>query len=97
MDKEKTVLENQDLLLEVHSHGGELTRIYDKNHDREVLWEGKAEVWGRHAPILFPFIGKLYEGKYRFRGRLTPWQPMGLPGIWNLNCCPGRRIRYGMA
>ena len=47
MDKEKTVLENQDLLLEVHSHGGELTRIYDKNHDREVLWEGKAEVWGR--------------------------------------------------
>ena len=77
MDKEKTVLENQDLLLEVHSHGGELTRIYDKNHDREVLWEGKAEVWGRHAPILFPFIGKLYEGKYRFRGQAYPMAAHG--------------------
>ncbi|MDO4329617.1 MAG: aldose 1-epimerase family protein [Lachnospiraceae bacterium] len=61
-------LENQDLLIEVQAFGGELSRIYDKNHQREVLWEGRPEIWGRHAPILFPFIGKLYDGKYRFQG-----------------------------
>lgn len=61
-------LENQDLLIEVQASGGELSRIYDKNHQREVLWEGRPEIWGRHAPILFPFIGKLYGGTYRFQG-----------------------------
>lgn len=65
----KTKLENESLLLEVAAHGGELSRIYDKQHQREVLWEGTPSIWGRHAPILFPFIGKLFEGKYRFQGK----------------------------
>lgn len=68
MEREKTILENQDLLLEINAHGGELARIYDKRNGRDVLWEGDPAVWGRHAPVLFPFIGKLYEGKYRFGG-----------------------------
>lgn len=69
MEHTNTVLENQDLLLEIHAHGGELARIYDKNHNREVLWEGLPQIWGRHAPVLFPFIGKLFGGKYRFKGK----------------------------
>ena len=77
MENKKTVLENQDLLLEIHSHGGGLTRIYDKNHCREVLWEGTPTIWGRHAPILFPFIGKLYGGTYRFEGKEYPMSAHG--------------------
>lgn len=26
-------------------------------------------MWNRHAPILFPFVGKVVNGKYRFAGR----------------------------
>ncbi|MCI8948613.1 MAG: aldose 1-epimerase family protein [Lachnospiraceae bacterium] len=77
MENKKTVLENQELLLEINSHGGELTRIYDKNHCREVLWEADPEIWGRHSPILFPFIGKSYEGKYRFNGKEYPMTAHG--------------------
>ena len=69
MGDTKTRLENESLLLEVAAHGGELSRIYDKKHQREVLWEGTPSIWGRHSPILFPFIGKLFEGKYRFQGK----------------------------
>lgn len=65
-------LENQDLIIEVQAAGGELSRIYDKNHNREVLWEGRPEIWGRHAPILFPFIGRQYGGIYRFQGTEYP-------------------------
>ncbi|HIT42940.1 MAG TPA: hypothetical protein IAB60_12755, partial [Candidatus Caccovicinus merdipullorum] len=38
--RDKTVLENQNLLVEINAWGSELARIYDKTHDREVIWEG---------------------------------------------------------
>lgn len=64
-DGQVFTLENDDLLVTVDRLGAELTRIYDKKAGRDVLWSAKPEIWGRHAPILFPFIGKSYEGKYR--------------------------------
>lgn len=57
-------LENDELLVTVARHGAELTSIYDKRAGRDVFWEADPSVWGRHAPVLFPFIGKCYEGKY---------------------------------
>lgn len=77
MSEARTTLENQDLQIEISSHGSELVRIYDKNHQREVLWEGKPEVWGRHAPILFPFIGKCADGTYRHEGKAYPMTAHG--------------------
>lgn len=77
MGEGKVRLENQELLIEVNAFGGELSRIYDKNHGREVLWEGNPKIWGRHAPVLFPFIGKLYDGTYRFQGTEYPMTAHG--------------------
>lgn len=57
-------LENDELLVTVARHGAELTRIYDKKAGRDVLWGADPAVWNRHAPVLFPFVGKCYEGKY---------------------------------
>ena len=57
-------LENDELLVTVARHGAELTRIYDKKAGRDVLWDANPAVWNRHSPVLFPFIGKCYEGKY---------------------------------
>ena len=51
-------LENEELLITVESHGAQLSRIYDKKADREILWSADPAVWNRHSPILFPFIGK---------------------------------------
>ena len=72
MGETKTVLENQELYVEVNTHGSELARIYDKVKDREIIWESDPKIWNRHAPILFPFIGKSFEDKYRFQGKTYP-------------------------
>lgn len=62
-------LENDELLVTVARHGAELTRIYDKKAGREVLWEADPSVWNRHAPVLFPFVGKCYDGAYVHDGK----------------------------
>lgn len=70
-------LENEELLITVDRHGAQLTRIYDKKAGRDVLWNADPAVWGRHSPILFPFIAKSFEGKYRYKGTEYSIMPHG--------------------
>ena len=70
-------LENDELLVTVARRGAELTRIYDKKADREVLWRAEPSVWDRHAPVLFPFVGKCYEGAYVHDGKEYGMTPHG--------------------
>ena len=70
-------LENDELLVTVARRGAELTRIYDKKADREVLWCADPSVWNRHAPVLFPFVGKCYEGAYVHDGKEYGMTPHG--------------------
>ena len=70
-------LENDELLVTVARRGAELTRIYDKKADREVLWCAEPSVWNRHAPVLLPFVGKCYEGAYVHDGKEYGMTPHG--------------------
>lgn len=70
-------LVNDELLVTVARRGAELTRIYDKKADREVLWRAEPSVWDRHAPVLFPFVGKCYEGTYVHDGKEYSMTPHG--------------------
>ena len=70
-------LENDELLVTVARRGAELTRIYDKKADREVLWCAEPSVWNRHAPVLFPFVGKCYGGTYVHDGKEYSMTPHG--------------------
>ena len=70
-------LENDELLVTVARRGAELTRIYDKKADREVRWCAEPSVWNRHAPVLFPFVGKCYEGAYVHDGKEYGMTPHG--------------------
>ena len=45
----KRVLENDFLKVTIDDHGAELVSIYDKEKDREVIWQGDPRFWGRHA------------------------------------------------
>lgn len=36
---------------------------------RDLLWHGDPAFWTGRAPILFPIVGALSEGQYRWRGR----------------------------
>ena len=50
-------IENSFLKISVSDHGAELTGIYDKVNDREVLWQADPAYWKRPAPVLFTIVG----------------------------------------
>ena len=66
------ILENEVLRLEIADKGAELSRVRDKELGCERLWSADPAVWNRHAPILFPFVGKVVDGQYRLKGRVYP-------------------------
>ena len=59
------VLENEFLKVSVADAGAELSSVIDKESGLERLHDANPEVWNRHAPILFPFVGRVVGGTYR--------------------------------
>ena len=47
--------------------GAELISLKNSNN-KEYIWEGNPEFWGKHSPILFPIVGCLKEDKYSYKG-----------------------------
>lgn len=62
-------LENDKLIIEVAAKGAEIQRIYNKETSLEYLWSGDPAFWGKHAPVLFPIVGTLKDGKYIYRDK----------------------------
>lgn len=60
-------LSNGRLTAMISTHGAELQSLSDGG--REYIWAAKPHIWGEHSPVLFPFIGRLKEGKYIYNGR----------------------------
>lgn len=63
------ILENEQLKVTIADKGAELISVYDKENALERMWNANPKIWNRHAPILFPFIGKVANGVYRYRGQ----------------------------
>ncbi len=61
-------LSNEFLSLNVKAKGAELSSVFDKKNGVEHLWQADPEVWGRHAPVLFPIVGRLKDDRYIFEG-----------------------------
>ena len=57
-------IENDYLKVSVNDHGAELYSIFDKIHNREVIWQADPAYWKRHAPVLFPNVGRHFENHY---------------------------------
>lgn len=62
-------LENESLIAEIEEKGGEMRRLYSKACGREYLWTADPAVWPRHAPVLFPFVGRCKNNRYHYRGK----------------------------
>lgn len=65
-------IENECLRVTVADAGAELLSVVDKASGEERIWTGDPAVWNRHAPILFPFVGKLIDGCYRVEDATYP-------------------------
>lgn len=62
-------ISNDRLCIAVSDHGAELSSIYDKKNNYEVLWTADSKYWGRHAPVLFPIVGGLYHKEMCYKGK----------------------------
>ena len=62
-------IENEYLKIGVAEHGAELSSIFDKKRNKELLWQADPKFWNRHAPILFPFVGNVVNDEYRYKGK----------------------------
>lgn len=60
-------LKNGNMEAEICSKGAELVSL--KKNGREYMWSADPAYWGRHAPVLFPFVGGLREKQYRHQGK----------------------------
>ena len=47
-------MENERLCIEISEHGAEVTRIYDKKKETELLWEGNPTYSEKTFPDPFP-------------------------------------------
>lgn len=61
-------LENDIVRLTVDTHGAEIHSLIAKDTDIEYIWQADPNYWQRHAPILFPIVGKLKNGQYEYDG-----------------------------
>lgn len=55
--------------VEIALHGAELTSFTHVATGREYLWQADPAQWARHAPLLFPIVGKLPDNTYLHGGQ----------------------------
>ena len=62
-------LQNDLLSIKINAVGAELTSLIKRDTGREYIWSGDPAIWASTAPVLFPIIGTLKDGKTTIEGR----------------------------
>jgi galactose mutarotase-like enzyme len=75
MSKEHHTLRSDGITALIAPDGAELISLRNKQ-GIELLWQA-APVWPRHAPILFPIVGRLKNDALRHRGKVFPMTQHG--------------------
>jgi galactose mutarotase-like enzyme len=63
------ILENEQWEAQIKSEGAELCSVKNKETGKEYIWQADPAVWARHAPVLFPIVGKLNHDRYHYEGK----------------------------
>lgn len=71
------MIQNEFLTVSIAEDGAELLSIRSCD-GIEYLWQGDPTYWSDRAPTLFPFIGRLTQNRYRYKGAEYP---MGIHGF----------------
>ena len=65
-------IENSKFKAGIAERGAELQSLVNKADNYEYVWTGDKTFWNRHAPILFPSIGKSNQDQYRLGAKTYP-------------------------
>lgn len=63
-------LENEELKVTIAEKGAELQSIFHKKDQFDYLWQGAEGYWSKHAPNLFPIVGRLNDNKHIKDGKI---------------------------
>lgn len=63
-------IKNQHLQVCVDTLGAQLMSI--RSNGLEYLWQGDPQYWSDRSPLLFPFIGRLWNKQYSLNGKTYP-------------------------
>jgi galactose mutarotase-like enzyme len=75
MSKEEHTLRSDDITATISPDGAELISL--KNvQGLELLWQA-GPLWPRHAPVLFPIVGRLKNDALQHRGKVYPMTQHG--------------------
>ena len=68
-------IQNENVSAEINTLGAELVSF--KGDDGfEHIWQGDPKYWGGHAPVLFPIVGALRNGRTRIKGEWYEMNPV---------------------
>ncbi|APS42054.1 LacX protein, plasmid [Weissella jogaejeotgali] len=62
-------LENENIIVKISEMGAELTSVTRRDTGLEYMWTADPNFWGRHAPNLFPIVGRLKGDRYKYRDK----------------------------
>ena len=62
-------LENKNFSISINTKGAELNSFKNQILNKEYIWEGNPEFWGKHSPILFPIVGGLKNDSYYYNDK----------------------------
>lgn len=63
-----TTISNSTLTASIKHAGAELFSLKN-NQNKEYIWEGNPDFWGKHSPVLFPIVGTLKNNTYTIEGK----------------------------
>lgn len=62
-------LETEQAIVKIAVQGAELQSFIRKDTGFEYIWQADPQYWGRHAPILFPNVGRLQDNQYLYQNK----------------------------
>lgn len=62
-------LQNELFRVEINEVGAELSSFQSKTDGTEYVWQADPAIWKRHAPLLFPIVGRLKDKTYTVGGK----------------------------
>jgi galactose mutarotase-like enzyme len=75
MSEDRHTLRGGGIEATIKAHGAELCSLRDAQ-GVELIWQAGA-AWPRHAPLLFPIVGRLKSDELRHRGKTYPMTQHG--------------------
>lgn len=68
-------IENEFLRVTVTTAGAQIKSVISKDDAVEHMWGGTPDVWKYHSPVMFPYAGKVKDGKIEIRGQVIQNAP----------------------